>query len=654
MIIGARQGILSGLRRMVAYSMAQNLGVFLIPGSEIVRMHRLDVKAAGLNVVASPRHASVLLVVGEIPPALREAAAVIYAQMMRPRVLFALGASNLSPLPVADIVAGISQQEFIEGVRKLRAALSSGAFHSEVSDFSAPMLQVRIEYTCSMHPEIVRDEPGSCPKCGMDLILREAQATVTHSHTDEHQNLNELEPKEGHSHSDRHHNMESVSEYSCPMHPEVVQNEPCSCPKCGMHLELRTADDESMHEHHNHNHDMESVSEYSCPMHPEVIQNEPGSCPKCGMHLELRTADDESAHEHHNMDHDDEAFMSMIDVTKDLPRSTDGLPMDWINASFGPFFPGLPGGLLLTLTLDGDTVAGSNVETIVANGPLLLQAPMDVGNLVKRLASLDPLTPLSYQALACLALENVASVDVDVKIAKARIVALEHERIVSHLGWLALFAQQTGFEWLLNRATLLQQKFLHADQEQIIELKVMVLNLIKRLQHTPLLKSRTRDIGRLVAAANLTLLGPVARASGIHEDLRSTDKIYGNLGFTPANGKDGDAQARLWLRLDELRYSLELIENAGISLNSPLSAADVFTVGSLYEVSGAGKAVLETPRGLARLELRLDKGQVLAVKLDTPSMHHLDLIESLTEQQELGDALVAVGSLDLSPWELQQ
>jgi len=26
------------------------------------------------------------------------------------------------------------------------------------------------QYTCSMHPEVVRDKPGQCPKCGMDLV----------------------------------------------------------------------------------------------------------------------------------------------------------------------------------------------------------------------------------------------------------------------------------------------------------------------------------------------------------------------------------------------------------------------------------------------------------------------------------------------------
>ena len=38
---------------------------------------------------------------------------------------------------------------------------------------------------------------------------------------------------------------------------------------------------------------------YTCPMHPEVQQDHPGNCPKCGMTLEPKTAtagtDDEKA-----------------------------------------------------------------------------------------------------------------------------------------------------------------------------------------------------------------------------------------------------------------------------------------------------------------------------------------------------------------------
>ena len=27
-----------------------------------------------------------------------------------------------------------------------------------------------VQYTCGMHPEVVQDKPGKCPKCGMDLV----------------------------------------------------------------------------------------------------------------------------------------------------------------------------------------------------------------------------------------------------------------------------------------------------------------------------------------------------------------------------------------------------------------------------------------------------------------------------------------------------
>jgi Cu(I)/Ag(I) efflux system membrane fusion protein len=30
-----------------------------------------------------------------------------------------------------------------------------------------------VQYTCPMHPEVVTDKPGSCPKCGMDLVKKE-------------------------------------------------------------------------------------------------------------------------------------------------------------------------------------------------------------------------------------------------------------------------------------------------------------------------------------------------------------------------------------------------------------------------------------------------------------------------------------------------
>ncbi len=58
-----------------------------------------------------------------------------------------------------------------------------------------------VVYQCPMHPEVVSEEEGSCPKCGMKLLPVAAPTT-----------------------------------YVCPMHPEVVSDEQGTCPKCGMKL----------------------------------------------------------------------------------------------------------------------------------------------------------------------------------------------------------------------------------------------------------------------------------------------------------------------------------------------------------------------------------------------------------------------------------
>ena len=61
------------------------------------------------------------------------------------------------------------------------------------------------------------------------------------------------------------------------MDPEVRQEHPGACPKCGMALEQTVPIVPS------------ARMEYTCPMHPKVTERGPGSCPFCGMALEPRT-----------------------------------------------------------------------------------------------------------------------------------------------------------------------------------------------------------------------------------------------------------------------------------------------------------------------------------------------------------------------------
>lgn len=104
-----------------------------------------------------------------------------------------------------------SESQLKEALAKILAAVDEQDLAPVEHDHASTV------YSCPMHPEVLADDEGRCPKCGMDLVERPG--------TDDE--LRQIYMDKG----------ALPGQYTCPMHPEVVEDEAGRCPKCGMFLE---------------------------------------------------------------------------------------------------------------------------------------------------------------------------------------------------------------------------------------------------------------------------------------------------------------------------------------------------------------------------------------------------------------------------------
>ena len=53
-------------------------------------------------------------------------------------------------------------------------AIAQGGSDAKPTPAASPVAQ---KYTCPMHPEVISEKPGKCPKCGMNLVPVKASPT---------------------------------------------------------------------------------------------------------------------------------------------------------------------------------------------------------------------------------------------------------------------------------------------------------------------------------------------------------------------------------------------------------------------------------------------------------------------------------------------
>ncbi len=377
-----------------------------------------------------------------------------------------------------------------------------------------------------------------------------------------------------------------------------------------------------------------------------------------------------------------------------------------ITINMGPQHPSTHGVLRVILELDGETVV--RARPVIGYLHTGIEKTMESKLYYKALPCtdrMDYLAPMSNNLGYSLAVEKLMDIDVPEKVKWARVCLAELTRINSHLVWLGTHALDLGAMSMLL--------YCFREREMIIDIyeacggqRMMtsyirigglakdlppdfdkkVRNIIKvmnerlddyegLLTRNEIFINRTRNVAVISAedAINWSLSGPMLRGSGVARDLRKDAPYsgYENFDFDIALGTHGDAYDRYLLRLQEIRQSLRICQQAIDGMPEGPYRAHVPGVvlppkeDVLYKMESMifhFKIITEgfpAPTGRVYQAIESPKGEIgfyvvgdgtnrpRRIRVRPPSFINLACLPKLVEGSLFSDVVCAIGSIDI-------
>jgi formate hydrogenlyase subunit 5 len=281
----------------------------------------------------------------------------------------------------------------------------------------------------------------------------------------------------------------------------------------------------------------------------------------------------------------------------------------------------------------------------------------------------------------CHALERGANLDVPVRASRLRVALSELERLRHHAGAIEGICQSTALNVSEAQAAIIEEQLLRASccfsghrylfglntpgglrrdfdapacrslLGAVDEAAAQLRKLEDRLRYTSSFLDRLEDAGVVAteAARDLDLLGPVGRASGLANDLRSVFPYagYREHDFEVAREKEGDGYARLRVLFFEAQQSARLIHQAvGV-----LQPGEVCAEGKRM-VPGPTMGWAEAPIGAAVHWLRLDEeGRIDRYRILSPSFRNWLGLHVAVENFAFQDFPIILATFGLSATE---
>lgn len=374
--------------------------------------------------------------------------------------------------------------------------------------------------------------------------------------------------------------------------------------------------------------------------------------------------------------------------------------------NMGPQHPSTHGVLRILLELDGEVIV--NCVPDIGFLHTGIEKNMEAKTYEKAAVMtdrIDYLNTIGNVLVYCLAIEKLAGLDVPPRAKAIRVILAELQRIASHLVWLGthaldLAAMSVFLYTFREREAILDILEICSGQRMMTtffrpgglwrdvpaEFEIAVRRFSRSfperidqyealLTNNPIFLDRTKDIGKIGAddAIKWGLTGPTLRGSGPNYDLRKRSPYsgYEQYDFEVPTGTNGDVYDRYIVRIEEMRQSLRIVQQAldslpygpvrssnrkyvpppraelGVSMEAVIHHFKLWTEGFRLP-KGSIYMPVEGPRGELGVYLESDGGhKPHRVHYRTPTFAHLQAVPVLSRGHLVADLVAIIGSIDI-------
>lgn len=357
--------------------------------------------------------------------------------------------------------------------------------------------------------------------------------------------------------------------------------------------------------------------------------------------------------------------------------------------NIGPQHPSTHGVFRLRVTLDGERII--DAEMVLGYLHRSIEKLAEERTFIQNIPftdRMDYLAAMTGNLAYCLAAEKLADVEVPERGSYLRVIFAELQRVASHCmangtfvndcgAWqtplmymfrerekiLDLFEMTCGARLTTNYMRIggvsfdVPQEWYPAVTALVKELPRRISEYEEMLLDNEILLARARDVGVLKpeVAINASSSGPLLRGCGIAWDVRKADpySLYERFDFDIPVGHNGDCFDRFIVRLEEMRQSVRIIEQALAGLpGGPVSNAVPL---ALKPPVGEAYVRIESPKGELGFYLISDGSSTpYRFHVRSPSYINLSVLKDMTVGLSIADAIVTLGSLDINVGEIDR